>query len=76
MAFHPRDRLPWNRHLSRREALKLLGGTVVAGGVLPRRRSGGSPPSAAPPPVWERDHTPKPTLFVEPQPIEPRRETA
>jgi spermidine/putrescine transport system substrate-binding protein len=34
MAFHPRDRSPWNRSVNRRDMLRLSAGTVLAGSVL------------------------------------------
>ncbi len=34
MAFHPRERSPWRRTMSRREALRLIAGTAAAGGLL------------------------------------------
>ena len=34
MAWHPRDRWPWNAAMSRREMLRLTAGTAVAGSVL------------------------------------------
>jgi spermidine/putrescine transport system substrate-binding protein len=34
MAWHPRDRWPWNRAMSRREMLRLSAGTAVVGSVL------------------------------------------
>ena len=34
MAFHPRERSPWRRPMSRREVLGLMAGTAVAGGLL------------------------------------------
>lgn len=34
MAFHPRERLPRDRSMSRRDALRLMAGTAVAGGLL------------------------------------------
>lgn len=34
MAFHPRDRWPWNRYLSRRDMLRWSAGTVTAGALL------------------------------------------
>jgi spermidine/putrescine transport system substrate-binding protein len=70
MAFHPRDRLPWNRHLSRREALKLLGGTVVAGGFLAGCSSGGSPSSASRLVIGTRHNPVKQPLFGDNKPIE------
>ena len=47
MTFHPRDRLPWNRPMSRRDALRLLAGTAVAGGLLVGCGSGGGSSSSA-----------------------------
>ena len=46
MAFHPRERQPWERSMSRRDALKLLAGTAVAGGLLAGCGSGGGSSSA------------------------------
>ena len=34
MAFHPRDRWPWNARMDRREMLRLTAGTAAAGAVL------------------------------------------
>jgi spermidine/putrescine transport system substrate-binding protein len=34
MAFHPRERFPWNRTLNRRDMLRLGAGTALAGTVL------------------------------------------
>jgi spermidine/putrescine transport system substrate-binding protein len=34
MVFHPRERLPGGRSMSRRAALRLMAGTAVAGGLL------------------------------------------
>ena len=34
MTFHPRERSPWRRPMSRREMLGLMAGTAVAGGLL------------------------------------------
>lgn len=42
MAFHPRERLPGGRSMSRRDALRLMAGTAVAGGLLAGCGPGGS----------------------------------
>ena len=34
MAFHPRDRWPWNRQMSRREMLRVTAGSIVAAKFL------------------------------------------
>jgi spermidine/putrescine transport system substrate-binding protein len=34
MAYHPRDRWPWNRQMSRREMLKVTAGSIVAAQFL------------------------------------------
>src|ERR687889_595409 len=47
MTFHPRERSPWGRRMSRREALRLMAGTVAAGGLLAGCGSGGGSPSSA-----------------------------
>src|SRR5829696_6259519 len=48
MVFHPRERSPWRRSISRREALRLMAGTAVAGGLLAGCGSGaGSSSSSA-----------------------------
>jgi spermidine/putrescine transport system substrate-binding protein len=47
MAFHPRERSPWGRRMSRREALKLMAGTAAAGGLLAGCGSGGGSSSSS-----------------------------
>jgi spermidine/putrescine transport system substrate-binding protein len=47
MAFHPRERLPWGRRMSRREALRLMAGTAAAGGLLAGCGSGGGSSSSS-----------------------------
>src|SRR5829696_10416652 len=47
MAFHPRERSPWRRPMSRREALRLIAGTAAAGGLLASCGSGGGSSSAS-----------------------------
>ena len=47
MAFHPRERSPWRRRMSRREMLRLMAGTAVAGGLLVGCGSGSAPSSAS-----------------------------
>src|ERR687895_1034795 len=47
MVFHPRERLPWNRSMSRREVLRLMAGMAVAGGLLAGCGSGGGGSSSA-----------------------------
>lgn len=42
MTFHPRERSPWRRPMSRREVLGLMAGTAVAGGLLSGCASGSS----------------------------------
>jgi len=42
MVFHPRERSPWRRPMSRREVLGLMAGTAVAGGLLAGCGSGAS----------------------------------
>ena len=49
MVFHPRDRWPWNRQMSRREMLRVSAGSLVAARVLAAcgggNGNGGSSPS-------------------------------
>ncbi len=47
MVFHPRERSPWRRSISRREMLKLMAGTAVAGGFLVGCGSGSGSSSAS-----------------------------
>ena len=47
MVFHPRERSPWRRSISRREVLRLMAGTAVAGGLLAGCGSGSGSSSAS-----------------------------
>jgi spermidine/putrescine transport system substrate-binding protein len=47
MAFHPKERSPWGRRMSRREALRLMAGTAAAGGLLAGCGSGGGSSSSS-----------------------------
>jgi spermidine/putrescine transport system substrate-binding protein len=47
MAFHPRERSPWRRRMSRREALRLMAATAAAGGLLAGCGSGGGSSSSS-----------------------------
>src|SRR5919107_1830340 len=47
MAFHPRERSPWRRRMSRRDALRLMAGTAAAGGLLVGCGSGAGSSSSA-----------------------------
>ena len=71
MTFHPRDRLPWNRSMSRRDALRLLAGTAVAGGLLVGCGSGGgSSPSAARLAIGTRENPVQQPLYDDNKAIE------
>src|SRR5918993_4115522 len=64
MAFHPRERSPWRRRMSRREALRLMAGTAAAGGLLVGCGSGaGSSSSAAQVVVGTREDPVKQPLY-------------
>jgi hypothetical protein len=64
MAFHPRERSPWRRRISRREALRLMAGTAAAGGLLAGCGSGsGSSSSASRVVVGTREDPVKQPLF-------------
>src|ERR687889_2910797 len=47
MAFHPRERSPWRRRMSRRDALRLMAGTAAAGGLLVGCGSGANSSSSS-----------------------------
>src|ERR671912_585248 len=47
MAFHPRERSPWGRRMTRREALRLMAGTAAAGGLLAGCGSGSGSSSSS-----------------------------
>jgi spermidine/putrescine transport system substrate-binding protein len=64
MAFHPRERSPWRRRMSRREALRLMAATAAAGGLLAGCGSGsGSSSSASRVVVGTREDPVKQPLF-------------
>ena len=65
MAFHPRERSsPWQRRMSRREALRLMAGTAAAGGLLAGCGSGpGSSSSASEVVIGTRDDPVKQPLY-------------
>src|SRR5215203_1241314 len=64
MAFHPRERSPWRRRMSRREALRLMAATAAAGGLLAGCGSGsGSSSSASRVIVGTREDPVKQPLF-------------
>src|SRR5215208_7844660 len=63
MAFHPRERSPWRRSMSRREALRLIAGTAVAGGLLAGCDSGGGSSSASRVVIGTREDPVKQPLY-------------
>jgi spermidine/putrescine transport system substrate-binding protein len=64
MAFHPRERSPWGRRMSRREALRLMAGTAAAGGLLAGCGSGsGSSSSSAQVVVGTREDPARQPLY-------------
>ena len=63
MVFHPRQRLPWNRSMSRREVLKLMAGMAAAGGLLAGCGSGGGPSSASRLAIGTRENPVEQPLF-------------
>jgi spermidine/putrescine transport system substrate-binding protein len=63
MAFHPRERSPWRRPMSRREALRLIAGTAAAGGLLAGCGSGGGSSSASRVVIGTREDPVKQPLY-------------
>ena len=63
MAFHPRERSPWRRSMSRREALRLIAGTAAAGGLLAGCGSGGGSSSASRVVIGTREDPVKQPLY-------------
>ena len=63
MAFHPRERSPWRRRMSRREALRLMAGTAAAGGLLAGCGSGAGSSSASRVVIGTREDPVKQPLF-------------
>lgn len=47
MAFHPRDRRPWNRAVSRRDMIRMSSTAVLAGTVLAACGDSSNPPAGA-----------------------------
>src|SRR3712207_149849 len=70
MVFHPRERLAWNRSMSRREVLRLMAGTAVAGSLLAGCGSGGGSSSASRLAIGTRENPVKQPLFDDNKPIE------
>jgi spermidine/putrescine transport system substrate-binding protein len=70
MAFHPRERIPWDRSMSRRDVLRLLAGTAVAGGLLAGCGSGGGTSSASRLVIGTRENPVEQPLFDDNKPIE------
>src|SRR5918994_6693841 len=71
MAFHPRERSPWGRPMSRREALRLMAGTAAAGGLLVGCGSGGGSSSSARVVIGTREDPAKQPLFDDNPMIDP-----
>jgi spermidine/putrescine transport system substrate-binding protein len=63
MVFHPRERSPWRRSISRREMLKLMAGTAVAGGLLVGCGSGSGSSSASRLAIGTRENPVEQPLF-------------
>ena len=63
MVFHPRERSPWRRSISRGEMLRLMAGTAVAGGLLAGCGSGTSSSSASRLVIGTRENPVEQPLF-------------
>jgi spermidine/putrescine transport system substrate-binding protein len=63
MVFHPKQRSLWPPSMSRREALRLMGGAAMAGGLLAGCGSGGGSSSAVKVVVGTRDRPVKQPLY-------------
>jgi spermidine/putrescine transport system substrate-binding protein len=65
MVFHPRERSPWRRSISRRDMLKLMAGTAVAGGLLAGCGSGSGSSSDSRLAIGTRENPVEQPLFDE-----------
>jgi spermidine/putrescine transport system substrate-binding protein len=74
MAFHPRERPPWNRSMTRGDVLRLLAGTAVAGGFLVGCGSGSSSSSASRLAIGTRENPVEQPMFDDLQPVESGQE--
>ena len=74
MAFHPRERPPWNRSMTRGDVLRLLAGTAVAGGFLAGCGSGSNSSSASRLAIGTRENPVEQPMFDDLQPIESGQE--